>query len=441
MPQKTRRRTSLRSRLIIGVSLMLVPLTAIAIGSFWSFEQAVATFEKNESKRLEELFPLARLEELLMQTSNLVSDADNYSDWGSYNRFVNLNQETEQTFTLILNAPSQLTEKKRLVLSIQREWQQAKVKGEYLWTHSTSQQSGLSRQQQQQLKYNLQQAINGCRRLNDLLTNFQIEDNLEKVQALKQRVRTIIFVTSILAVSMAIASGLVLAQSILKPLNLLNQGVARFGKGDLSYRINLTTQDELEQLAHKINWMAAKLEQSQKALTELATIDGLTSLFNRREFNRRLTIELERSRRERHPVSLLMVDIDHFKPLNDTHGHQSGDDALRQISALIKKEVRPGDQAARYGGEEFAVILPYADSKDALVVAERLRLLIADQDIIIQNGQTIGVTASLGCATFPVDADSEETLMAEADRALYRAKQGGRNRVCLTSEVLAQRNL
>jgi two-component system, cell cycle response regulator len=225
-----------------------------------------------------------------------------------------------------------------------------------------------------------------------------------------------------------------LARSILKPLKRLNVGVARFGEGDLSHRIHLETGDELDQLAATINWMATNLEQSQQSLTELATMDVLTGVFNRREFNRRLTIEIERSRREGHPVSLLMVDIDFFKKINDTYGHQSGDDALRHVSALLKAEVRPGDLPARYGGEEFAVILPYADSHDAFMVAERLRNLIAEQDIPIQDGQTIKATASLGCSTFPMDAETEKALMAEADAALYRAKRGGRNRVCIAQQ-------
>ncbi len=435
MQKLAARQTSLRNRLIIGVSLMLVPLLAIAGGSYFFFEQAVANFEINENKRLEELFPLAELEKSLLQASDLVENVTPYNRAQRHDSFMSLSQDIQGVFRSLLNAPSQLTEKRSLVLGIQSEWNQANGMGQAFLMRSAAL-DPTAIQQQAIIKQHLDKAINASRRLNDLLAHFQTEDNLTRAQAFKQRTRAIIFASAIIAASLAILSGLVLARSILKPLKLLSSGVAKFGDGDLSYRIQITTKDELEQLANSINWMAQKLEQSQQKLLELATIDGLTGVFNRREFNRRLTVELERSRRENHPVSLLMVDIDHFKKLNDTYGHQAGDDALRVVSKLIKTEVRPGDLPARYGGEEFAVILPYADSDDAFAVAERLRSLLAELDIPIQDGKTIQVTASLGCATFPQDAQTEELLMAAADGALYQAKNNGRNRVCVASKIL-----
>lgn len=434
MQKTVLRQTSLRNRLIIGVGAMLLPLVGLAGGSFFFFEEAVATFEKTENKMLEELFPLAHLDDLLIKTEELEEKETLYEDSQTKMRFTELSQEIEQTITEILNSPSQLAEKHTLMLKIQQEWRLAKASEHKLLRSFGKPNSAFEQQQQLRIREHLNQASNEIRRLKDLLTNFQTDDNLTRARELKQRARTITAIVLAIAILMVILSGLILAQSILKPLKLLNIGVAHFGDGDLSYRIVLKTQDEIEQLANTINGMAAKLEQSQQALRELATIDGLTGVYNRREFNRRLTIEIERSRREGHPVSLLMVDIDHFKKLNDTYGHQSGDDALRHFSALIKREVRPGDLPARYGGEEFAVILPRADRSDVFAVAERLRTLIAAQDIEIQNNQRVKVTASLGCATFPMDAETEESLMAEADAALYKAKQGGRNRVCLAKQ-------
>jgi two-component system, cell cycle response regulator len=431
------RKTSLRRRLITGVGFMTIPLVAIAIGSYLSFERAINTFENSESRRLEELFPLDRLEDSLMKTSRLLKDGNNARDGQNKDNFEILSRDIDQTFTQLLSTPSQVAERRSLILGIQREWEQTEGERKKLATDLTPANRVSQRRLRSNINQHLELAIDDIRRLNKLLTNFQMIDNQNRATEIKQQVRTATILTGAVTILMGMGSAYFLARSILKPLKRLNVGVARFGEGDLSHRIYLETGDELDQLADTINWMAANLEQSQQSLTELATMDVLTGVFNRREFNRRLTIEIERSRREGHPVSLLMVDIDFFKKINDTYGHQSGDDALRHVSALLKAEVRPGDLPARYGGEEFAVILPYADSHEAFVVAERLRNLIAEQNIAIQNGQTIKATASLGCSTFPMDAETEEALMAEADAALYRAKRGGRNRVCLAQRDIS----
>jgi two-component system, cell cycle response regulator len=428
------RKTSLRRRLITGVGFMTIPLLAIAIGSYLSFERAINTFENSESRRLEELFPLDRLEDSLMKTTRLLKDTNDARNGQSKDNFEILSRDIDQTFVQLLRSPSQLEERRSLILGIQREWQSTEGERQKLVTDLTPANRASQRRLRSNISQHLELAIDDIRRLNKLLTNFQMIDNQNRATEIKQQVRTGTILTGAVTMLMGMGSAFFLARSILEPLKRLNVGVARFGEGDLSHRIDLETGDELDQLAATINWMAANLEQSQQSLTELATMDVLTGVFNRREFNRRLTVEIERSRREGHPVSLLMVDIDYFKKINDTYGHQSGDDALRHVSALIKAEVRPGDLPARYGGEEFAVILPYADSNDAFIVAERLRNLIAAQDIAIQDGQMIKATASLGCATFPIDAETEETLMGVADAALYQAKRGGRNRVCIAKQ-------
>ncbi|TAN49699.1 MAG: diguanylate cyclase [Betaproteobacteria bacterium] len=161
---------------------------------------------------------------------------------------------------------------------------------------------------------------------------------------------------------------------------------------------------------------------------EQARTDALTGLSNRGEFQRQLQVEEERSRRYSRSFSLLMLDIDHFKTVNDSYGHQAGDEVLRALAARLREQVRPVDHVARYGGEEFVVILPETTGEGAFALAERLRTAVADTAVPATDGQTIRVTISIGIASFPADAGSGMAMIAAADAALYAAKQGGRNR-------------
>jgi diguanylate cyclase (GGDEF)-like protein len=183
----------------------------------------------------------------------------------------------------------------------------------------------------------------------------------------------------------------------------------------------------LESLALQI---AAALQNAH--LYELAMVDGLTGLFVRRYFDARIDEEIERSRRYGTPFSVVMLDVDDFKKLNDTHGHLVGDRVLRAIAEVIKAQMRGVDTAARYGGEEMAVILPRTEMVGAYNLAERIREAIAELRITTDDEppRVLGVTASLGIAAYPESkAASGEDLVRRADRALYRAKKTGKNRV------------
>jgi diguanylate cyclase (GGDEF)-like protein len=154
---------------------------------------------------------------------------------------------------------------------------------------------------------------------------------------------------------------------------------------------------------------------------ELAANDSLTKLANRMTFGNALHRELSRAQRDGGEVTLVMLDIDHFKRLNDTRGHQAGDEVLRQVAATLREQQRAYDVAARYGGEEFALIAPGLSHNDAMHAGERIRQAIA--------GNGCDVTASVGVATYPHDADGAEALVAASDAALYKSKHDGRNRV------------
>ena len=176
----------------------------------------------------------------------------------------------------------------------------------------------------------------------------------------------------------------------------------------------------------------SSLEQRYRSALSAASNDSLTNLSNHGSFRRFLDLEVKRSRRQNHPTSLIMVDIDDFKSKNDNFGHAAGDMILVQTAQRIRQSVREIDLAARYGGEEFAVVLPYTDRAGATVVAERIREAIASaafESSPSTNG--LAVTASLGVAVCPDDASSPEDLIRSADELLYKAKESGKNRVCV----------
>jgi two-component system cell cycle response regulator len=177
------------------------------------------------------------------------------------------------------------------------------------------------------------------------------------------------------------------------------------------------------------------LEKRYRDALSAASNDSMTQLSNHGYFRRFLELEVKRSRRQNHPTSLIMLDIDDFKSKNDSFGHAMGDMILIEAASRIKRSLREIDLAARYGGEEFAVVLPYTDRAGAAVVAERIRAAIASctfPDLASQ--QPLAVTASLGLAVCPDDAVSPEDLIRFADDLMYRAKEAGKNRVCVREE-------
>jgi two-component system cell cycle response regulator len=157
--------------------------------------------------------------------------------------------------------------------------------------------------------------------------------------------------------------------------------------------------------------------------------DGLTGLFNRRFFDSRFGIECMRAMEKRAPLTLLLVDVDHFKKVNDKHGHQAGDAVLSMLGQAIKKRIRNSDFAARVGGEEFALLLPDTTPSDALIVAESLRKQVEDHPVAVPGiEKEIHVTVSCGIAGFRWTLDNQQAVFRMADEALYQAKQEGRNR-------------
>ncbi|ARU55899.1 signal transduction diguanylate cyclase [Oleiphilus messinensis] len=218
--------------------------------------------------------------------------------------------------------------------------------------------------------------------------------------------------------------------SIRNSIGLLVNAANRVAEGDLEEKVAISAKDEMLDIAEMMDEMRQQLRDRELQLVAMTITDGLTRVCNRAFFNQELPARLEKSRRADLPVCLLLIDIDYFKKLNDSYGHQVGDDCLIMVAQAIKGQLlREEDSVSRYGGEEFAVILPATDSLGGLATAERILSAIRRLKLELVGGQVVTMTASIGVASSAaVEQCSDDRLVALADESLYKAKHDGRNR-------------
>ncbi|MBI4667756.1 MAG: diguanylate cyclase [Elusimicrobia bacterium] len=253
-----------------------------------------------------------------------------------------------------------------------------------------------------------------------------IEDLLEEGQKAFGWATAIIFIVTG-------AAALLLAFSILRPLGVLLTGVKRIVSGDLNFEMPITSADEIGTLTQAFNSMTRNLKEKQEQLLRETITDALTGIYNFRYFQEVMRRELERARRYERPLSVLIVDIDHFKQYNDAQGHEMGNVILKMAAQMLRETLRAEDTLARYGGEEFVVLLADTKKEQALAAADRLRTAIETAQFPGGDKQPLGkVTVSVGGAAYPVDAHTTQALIERADRALYKAKNDGRNRAAWT---------
>ena len=223
----------------------------------------------------------------------------------------------------------------------------------------------------------------------------------------------------------------IIDQALIRSTDKLVEGAMLVAGGTRNREIEVQVPPELASVANAFNTMLKQINRQEDALAAAARADGLTGLYNRREFDRAIDEAIAVSKESGEPFSLLMIDVDHFKQFNDTYGHLAGDDALRQVAATIELTARENDQAYRYGGEEFAMILPGLRTYEATAIAERLCNTIAAQTLILPDGQKQTLTVSIGISVFSPRV-SPPNIIELADRALYAAKVEGRNQVKVT---------
>lgn len=229
---------------------------------------------------------------------------------------------------------------------------------------------------------------------------------------------------------------------IIRPLQILKVATKKAAQGRLNIKVKTEQTDEIGQLYVSFNEMLATLKEREAENLKLqqqlnqkyeeaktqAITDALTGLYNHRYFHDRLEAELARARRQKSYLTLAFLDLDDFKNFNDSYGHILGDQALKNLAALLKKVIRVSDVVCRYGGEEFAIIFPDTDLAEAKTISARLLKEVATLPLSVNQNKTVNLTVSIGLATFP-SAPTKTELINQADAAMYRAKKRGKNRL------------
>ncbi|WP_059759418.1 diguanylate cyclase [Thiobacillus denitrificans] len=420
---------SLRTRFALGLGAVLLPfLVAAVVGQFYLLPQLIEPLEDIVREFAEKLEPVTHLQKSLLQAAMPVNDYLIHGDPDERRQFAQLHQRVERAFEEASPERFTLAEERTLIRAARADWAQALPLGEQLLRQPDPVGNAAVARDMEQFDAHIERAVSA---LDEAHGHFHqvIEQSLAQASAARTGALWATFAAFVVAATASLVAGVVLARSVTDPVDTLRQGAARLAEGKLSHRVAIRRHDELGELGAAFNTMAGQLEADQAALEQLATHDGLTGLYNHRTFYVLFGDELARAQRFKRPLSLLLLDIDHFKCVNDMHGHQAGDVVLKGLGELLGREVRAVDRVCRYGGEEITIILPETDLEAAASFAERLRAAVEAQSFDVDAGASLRITVSIGIASWPAHADNAQALVAAVDVAMYAAKQRGRNLV------------
>lgn len=270
------------------------------------------------------------------------------------------------------------------------------------------------------------------------INRLELDRARQEMRSLLAQSRRTALLLSVMAILVVLLSGIGFAMALLYPLRDLQGGIRQMAQGELDVQIPVTTEDEIGEIADAFNRAARTIREQREQLVYETITDGLTGVFNQRHFRKLIRQEIERARRSDAPVTLLMMDIDHFKRYNDTFGHEFGNEVLKRVVRIVKDQLREIDMLARYGGDELAVLLPNTHPEQAQHLAGRILSAIAQSSLMRPDSSSAPrLTVSMGGAGFPTDALTAEDLISRADEALYAAKQGGRARLHWAGESAA----
>lgn len=425
-------RRSIRARFRFALTAALIGITVMAVIAGVSGYLLLDRFRGTVAEATEEMMPAHHLQISLHEAERLAGRYVIDHDPSALTRFQEAAAEVERRFQVLTRrtaAPA--TERRKAestaIEDAYAEWQEAREAAQRAFQLAPDAAEALSR-----LHAALDRAHKKVSHFHHV-TMKDMGDQMVVGETLAWWSHLLTSVATLVGYGLLTVAAILVGRSVLHPIARLQAAADRLRKKDLSHRVQLrNTQDELGQLGKAINSAAAALQRMYHELERRSTHDGLTAVLNRAAFEERLAAECKSADRHERPLSLLMVDIDFFKRVNDKHGHQAGDRVLQTLARVLDQTTRPGDVVARYGGEEFTVILPETDQNGALAMAERVRKCTEKTAFECATAEDIGVTVSIGCTTRQPCTLILDDFVKAVDEALYRAKDNGRNQVCMS---------
>ncbi len=415
--------SSLKSRLILGILVMLLPLSLLVAGSFITIRGAVGTLEEAVSEPLDRLLFITDIQKLFHKMKTPLQQYAVRMEESTRSRIESLNIEIGLAFDAGF-ASDQLSEREQELLTTAKHgWINLQVLVGRLFEQGKSLGKSGRERFMLQVGRELDRTIYILEELESLALNNVQRQRLE-IQGVKWQALIMALLVIVMGLAFAFLGALLLFRSVVSPIQRLERSVERFGQGDLSSRITLDTNDELGHLASAFNAMAERFQNIQTELDYMSIYDSLTGLYDRPQFHDMVGLEVKRSKRYQRPFSLLFLDIDDFRSVNETYGRLVGDSVLCSVAMQIKNNIRPTDTAARYDGDSFAVILSETGHEGATRAARRLQEHIANNPLNIGDGKTLHISVCVGVATYPDDGDTETALFAQTEYALELAKQG-----------------
>ncbi len=420
--------TSLRGRFITGIGLVFLALVAGTLSNLLSIQSTVTILTASLDEMRNETHPMSQLQTLLLRTAMPPNDYLINGDPAERVIYERLSSEVNETFEALISLELPLKADVLAALKTQYQgWQKAQPLGRDILALPYPPNSSTAVLAMERFDSSLDSIVANLDRVHEF-THQDMLERLSRSRNRKRRVYDAILIFASLGLVTIIWGGRLLGAD-LDALQELEQGALRFAKGELSHRLKLNRHDELGRLASVLNQMAGQMLTSRATLVKKASYDELTGLYNRYEFQQRVTEEFRRAQRYENPLSLLVLDLDHFKRINDTYGHHQGDEVLKQLSEVIRQNVRDVDIPARWGGEEFVIITPETDWQEAKLLAERIRHAVAHHDFGVGE-----LTISIGVSGLR-SVDTPEDIFKRADAAMYLAKRRGRNCVEVTNNT------